>query len=566
MSDAAEIKVDVVVLGAGVAGMSAALFVALRGLSVLVLEKATTVGGTSAFSAGTAWIPGSMHAAAVNPDDTRDNVEQYLRNAVGPRLDEQKLDAFLSNGPRAVLELDIQSEVRFRARPHHPDYLSDVKGSTLCGRALEPLPFDGHKLGPLLPLLRPPLRPSTVAGMIVGADDIRHLLKATRSPASFMHATNLFARYAADLLLHGRGTRLLMGNAMCGRLLYSLRQRGVEIWTEVKATELLVDRAGVIGVLAQRHQKSVRVVAAKGVVLATGGFGHSERLQDMLLPSPVARQTAIPPEVTGDGIEMGLAAGATLTAGYPDGAFWSPVSLDRRRDGTTIVYPHFFLDRGKPGFLAVNRKGERFVNEATSYDAFVRAMYAADGTTPSIPCFLIADERAIRKYGMGLALPGGYRLRKLVRNGYIVRGSSLADLAESIGLETETLARTVTRFNQHARSGHDPDFERGAIPANLVLGDPTHSPNPCLGALEHAPFYALKIHPGINGTGVGLVTDEHARVLREGHEPIPGLYACGNDMTSLMAGTSPGPGITIGPAITFANIAARHIFKGGRRA
>ncbi len=281
-----------------------------------------------------------------------------------------------------------------------------------------------------------------------------------------MHATNLFARYAADLLLHGRGTRLLMGNALCGRLLYSLRQRGVEIWTEVKATELLVDRTMVIGVLAQRHRKSVRVVAAKGVVLATGGFGHSKRLQDMLLPSPVARQTAIPPEVTGDGIEMGLAAGATLTTGYSDGAFWSPVSLDRRRDGTTAVYPHFFLDRGKPGFLAVNRKGERFVNEATSYDAFVRAMYAADGTTPSIPCFLIADERAIRKYGMGLALPGGYRLRKLVRNGYIVRGSSLADLAESIGLETETLARTVTRFNQHARSGHDPDFERGAIPAN----------------------------------------------------------------------------------------------------
>ncbi len=547
---------DVIVLGSGVGGMAAALFAAIRGLSVVVVEKAAVVGGTSALSAGTAWIPGTLHAAAVNPADSREHAERYVRAAVGNRLDPRKLDAFLTNGPAAIAELQAQTEVVFRPRPHHPDYMSDLPGATLCGRALEPVPFDGRKLGRDIGRLRPPLSVLTVFGMMAGADEIKHLLLAGRSVQSTIYAIKLFARYGSDRLRYRRGTRLLMGNALCGRFLYSLNRRGIPIWTGAVARELVVDGNRVAGVVLQRDGRTTRVLARRGIVLATGGFAHSKRLQALLLPEPVARHTAMPDEVSGDGIELGLAQGGTLDNSYADGAFWSPISLHRKANGAVSVYPHFFLDRGKPGVLAVNRAGRRFVNEATSYDGFVRAMYEANARSPSIPCYLIADARAVRDYGFGLVLPGGRRARRLIADGYLKRADSLGDLARLLGVDPDALPKTVARFNAQARAGHDSDFHRGETAANLVLGDPKHKPNPCLGPLESLPYYGLELHPGMNGTSIGLVTDDQGQVLDGNDTPIPGLYACGNDMASIMAGSYPGPGVTIGPAITFAFIVA----------
>jgi len=358
---------DVVVLGAGAAGMTAAVFAALRGLSVVVVEKAATVGGTTALSAGTAWVPGTFHAEAVQPRDTREMAERYLRAVVGNRLNAAKLDVFLTDGPKAIAELHERTEVKFRPRPHHPDYMSDKDGASLRGRALEPLPFDGRRLGSRLALVRRPLAGLTLAGMMLTADDIKSLLGARRSFGAAWRSLRLVARHGVDRLRFGRGTRLLMGNALCARLLLTLDTLGVPIWTGAAVTDLLMDQGRATGVLVTRESGPVRV-AARAVVLATGGFAHSRRLQGILIPEPRATMTAMPAEVSGDGIEAALAHGAVLEDGQGNGAFWAPISLHRTREGNTAVYPHFFLDRGKPGVIAVDQAGHRFVTkEAVKY-------------------------------------------------------------------------------------------------------------------------------------------------------------------------------------------------------
>ncbi len=563
MSAAEENGFDVVVFGAGVAGLSAALFAALRGLSAVVVEKAKTIGGTTALSAGTAWIPGTFHASAVQPVDTPALAARYLRASVGNRLDERKLATFLTNGPQAVAELHERTAVKFRPRPHHPDYFSERDGAALRGRALEPLPFDGRSLGARLRLVRPPLASLTLWGMMLTADDIKSLLNAARSPRAAWQSLRLVARHLADRLRYGRGTRLLMGNALCARLLSSLDELGVPIWTEAALSGLTIEGGRVTGATVRRAGATLRLSARIGVVLATGGFAHSRRLQQIMLPQKLAPLTAMPEEVSGDGMECAIAQGAALGDPAGNGAFWAPISLHRRRNGGSTVYPHFFLDRGKPGVLAVDREGKRFVNEATSYDAFVRAMLAANPV--AAPCFLIADGRAARTYGLGLMLPGFGRRRRLLADGYLRRADSVEALAGLLGIDPVRLRATVDRFNRHAASGGDPDFGRGETAANQVLGDPAQKPNSCLGPLATPPFYAVELHPGLNGTSTGLRTDEHARVLRADGSTIAGLYACGNDMTSLMEGSYAGPGVTIGPAMVFAYTAVADMLQHGSK-
>jgi succinate dehydrogenase/fumarate reductase flavoprotein subunit len=563
VSGAEEKSFDVVVFGAGVAGMSAALFAALRGLSAVVVEKAKVVGGTTALSAGTAWIPGTFHADAVQPVDSAALAARYLRAVVGNRLDEKKLEIFLSNGPQAVAELHERTAVKFRARPHHPDYFSERDGAALRGRALEPLPFDGRILGERLGLVRPPLDSLTLGGMMLTADDIKNLLGAARSPRAAWQSVLVVARHAVDVLRHGRGTRLLMGNALCARLLRSLDGIGVPIWTETALSGLTVQDGRVVGATVRRGGTTVRLSARVGVVLATGGFAHSRRLQQIMLPEKLVPLTAMPEEVSGDGMECAVVQGAALGDADGNGAFWAPISVHRRRDGRSTKYPHFFLDRGKPGILAVDRDGKRFVNEATSYDSFVRAMLAAGPA--AAPCFLIADGKAARAYGLGLMLPGFGRRRRLLADGYLRRADSVEALAGQLGIDPGRLRASVDRFNRQAAEGADADFRRGETAANQVLGDPAQKPNPCLGKLETPPFYAVELHPGLNGTSTGLRTDEHARVLRADGSAIAGLYACGNDMTSLMEGTYPGPGITIGPALVFASIAVADMLAHGSK-
>lgn len=546
---------DLIVLGAGGAGLATALFGAIEGLKTLLIEHAAYVGGTTALSAGSLWIPGTDAGRAVNPEDNLANALAYLRACSGAAGDEAMQRRFLEMGPVAVAALERNTDVHLRAFRHHPDYLYDLEGATSCGRVLEAVPFDGRELGSSIDLIRPPIREFTLmGGMMVDRADIGHLLNAPRSLRSFRHATGLIARHIADRMRGRRSSRLVMGNALVGHLLASLLKRGVQIWRETEVLELTGDRDRVTGVVVKRAGRELALTARSGIVLAGGGFIGNARLRRQFLPDVTSYAPGAP---TGSGglIELALALGAGFGDEGNGHAFWAPVSVRTRADGSRAVFPHFVLDRAKPGTVVVDQNGRRFVNESTSYNLFGKAMIAANGIRPSIPAFLIADQRALTKYGLGMIRPGGWGAGSARRDGYLMTAPTIEGLAQMLGIDAANLARTVARLNSFARSGIDEDFRRGTTVYERNLGDPAIGPNPTLRPIEHAPFHAIKLYPGEIGTSTGLLTDEDARVLAQG-KPIAGLFAVGNDMHSIMGGAYPGPGITLGPAIVLAYVAA----------
>jgi succinate dehydrogenase/fumarate reductase flavoprotein subunit len=550
-------EVDLLVVGAGAGGMTAALVAAVLGLDVLLVEKTAVVGGTTALSAGSVWVPNSHHSAA---GDDADNALRYLQAALGDRLRVSLTEAFLAAGPEMVRFLEQYTAVQLRAYPYHPDYLADLPGATLSGRVLEPLPFDARMLGRELARLRPPLPEFTLlGGLMVDRTDIGHLLGATRSAASMRHAARLLLRYGADRLRHPRGTRLVMGNALAGRLFHSLLQRSVPVWSSTSAIALDLAHGCVSGATLESPDGRVQVRSRLGVVLATGGFSRHPVLRRRLLPEPLCQHSPLVESVTGDGITLGQVAGGRLGTDHANNSFWAPVSVRPRTDGSTAVFPHFVLDRGKPGLIAVDREGRRFVNEATTYQRFAEAMYAAHARAPAIPCHFICDDRFIVSYGLGMVRPRRLNLRRALAEGYVVRADTLAGLARALAIDPAALEETVARYNGFAAGGIDPAFGKGGDAYQRNLGDPAHGgPNPCIGPIETPPFYAIEVWPGDIGASCGLVTNACAQVLRADGTPIEGLYACGNDMDSLMAGIYPAPGITLGPAMTFAYVAARH--------
>jgi succinate dehydrogenase/fumarate reductase flavoprotein subunit len=559
---------DVVVVGAGGAGMSAALVAAIDGARVLLVESTEYVGGTTAYSAGTTWIPGSQHAPGVNREDSVASAEGFLNRAVGARSSVAMRRAFLDAGPKAVAHLETHSDVKYRARPFHPDYLSEIEGSTLRGRALEPLPFDGRKLGRAFSLIRPPLPEFTVlGGMMVDRDDVGHLLNLTKSLASCRHAAKLLTRHARDRLSWPRGTRLVMGNALVGRLLHSLLQREVTVLVNTKVDALHTGPGGIEAVTLSQVNERRRIRVNGGVILASGGFNRHAGRRAALLPGADPAWCAGAPGHTGGAQDLALAAGARFGEGALSNAFWAPVSMRRRADGSIAVFPHFLMDRGKPGMIVVDGSGRRFLNENTSYHLFGIAMQEAHRSQPSIPACLVTDAEGLRKYGLGMVRPGGKGLAPFLADGYLVQAPTLDELAGKLGIDPAGLADSVARINRYAQTGVDPDFQRGTTAYQNANGDAAWSgPNKCLGPLGRAPFYAVRLYPGDIGAATGLVTDTDARVLNRDDHPIDGLYACGNDMQSVMGGVYPGPGITLGPGLAFGYLAARHASARARTA
>lgn len=555
----AEAAYDLVVVGAGGAGMAAALFAALDGKQVLLVERTEFVGGTTAWSAGTTWVPGTHHAARVNPGDTLAEAARYLDNAIGERTPAALRQAFLDHGAEAVRQIEDRSEVKFRPYPKHPDYISDLGGSTLAGRALEPLPFDGRLLGDLFRLVRPPIPEFTVlGGMMVDRTDINHLLALTKSWASFRHALKIIARHGLDRLSHPRGTRLVMGNALVARLLYSLsKQDGVTLALNTSVERFERDGGGVTGAVLQGRGVTRTVSARGGVVLASGGFNRHPGLRAQLLPGADITWCPAAPGHTAEAHALARDAGAVYGQGALSNAFWAPVSLRKRADGSTAVFPHFVMDRAKPGMLTVNRRGERFVNESTSYHLFGMAMQA----TGSVPAFLVCDATALQKYGIGMVRPGASPkdLAPFLADGYLTQGATLDELAGKLGIDAGGLKASVEEINRCAETGVDLRFHRGSTAYQQNIGDATAgTKNPNLGPLTTAPFFAVQLHPGDIGAATGFVTDADARVLDATGQAIAGLYAVGNDMHSIMGGVYTAPGITIGPGLVFGALAARH--------
>jgi succinate dehydrogenase/fumarate reductase flavoprotein subunit len=546
---------DIVVIGAGAAGMSAALFSALRGARTLLVEKTEHVGGTSALSAGSIWIPNTRHASAVGAADSAARVEKYLEQIVGNHADVELRAAFLKAGPAAIDVLENHSEVKLRAYIRHPDYRSEFEGAAIAGRALEPWPFDGRLLGDAFGLVRPPLPEFTLlGGMMVDRTDIGHLLSATKSFASFLHSMKLFARYARDRASHGRGTRLVMGNALIGRLLYSLLRHDVDIVTGASLAKILRETDGPVTAAILASEGASREVGINaGLILAGGGFNrHAERRPAAL--GTDADWSSVASGSRGDAQDKALEIGARISERDFSPAFWAPASIRRRGDGSQAVFPHFVLDRGKPGTVVVDSNGRRFVNEAISYHQFALEMLAAGKS--AIPSFLVADAKAVRKYCIGMVRPGGWGTRAAVADGYLVAADTIEQLAQRLNIDPGNLRSTVDKMNNYARTGRDAEFGRGSTVYQNHNGDTSAGgPNPNLGCIATAPFYGLRLYPSDIGTSAGLVTDDTARVLDAGNQPIVGLYACGNEMQSIMGGTYPGPGITLGPAIVFAYIA-----------
>ncbi|MBA91471.1 MAG: FAD-binding dehydrogenase [Phyllobacteriaceae bacterium] len=550
---------DVAVLGAGAAGMAAAVFAALEGARVLLVERTEFLGGTSAYSAATTWIPNPRHARAIGADDSPEKVRGYLDRAVGNRSSADMRDAFLNAGPLAIDALEDRAGVHFRARPFHPDYLHEIEGSTSFGRALEPVPFDASGLGQDLKLIRPTIPEFTIlGGLLIDRDDIAHLLKMTSSLKSLAYSMRLIGSYYAQKIRYGRGTRLVMGNALIGQLLAAARRLGVVIATEAEVTGFAGPDGAVTGLSVCQGGTERAIAVTGGIILASGGFTrHPERRGEML-PEPLAANSPSAPGHTGALHDMALAKGAVYGTGAASNVYWAPCSVRRRDDGTTAVFPHFVLDRSKPGTFAVGRDGRRFTNESRSYHEFTLAMYAANRDGSHMPVFLVADAATLTKYGLGMVRPGGKGLKPYLDDGYLVQGATLEELAAKLGVDAGGLRATAERMNHFAQTGRDEDFHRGETVYERANGDGSHGPNPTLGPVRTAPFYAVRLEPGDIGAATGLVCDTNARVLDGQGRPIDGLYACGNDMQSIMGGVYPGPGITIGPGVTFGYIAGRH--------
>lgn len=548
-------RYDLIVLGSGAAGLTAALTARLAGLSCLVLEHAETIGGTSARSSGTVWIPANHHLEARGVHNDRTAAETYLASLVGDRGEAAMWRAFLDAAPKMLYDLESRSGLAFRPFMAAPDYRQDHPGAASGGRALEPPPFDGRLLGANFALLEPPLPELMLfGGMMVTRAEAAELLRADRAPRAAWLGLRLIARYLSDRLRHHRGTRLVLGNALVAHLFFRCRDTGVEVLTAARPHDLVIED-GRVGGLRFTHAGIERMAhARRGVVMAGGGFPANRQWREEQLPKPAPDHSVAAPGCDGSTIALALAAGGTLGPSGLDNAFWFPGSVMIRPDGSTALWPHIVLDRPKPGLIAVDRTGRRFVNEAVSYHEFVRAMYA----TGAVPAWLICDRAFIRRHGLGLIRPRSPKLAHYVRNGYLKEADSIAGLAARIGIPADALAATIERWNNFAASGKDPDFGKGESIYDRAGGDPDVRPNPCVGPITVPPFHAVEIAPMPLGTSRGLRADVNARVLDRDGKPIPGLYVCGNDMQSAFGGEYPGAGAQLGQGMTFGWIAANH--------
>ncbi len=561
---------DVVVVGSGAGGLSAAVTAAHHGLSVLVVEKDERCGGATGRSGGWMWAPGNAFARADGVvEDVADGPRTYLGQRLGEQFDARRIDAFLAAAPDMVSFFHLRTALRLVPGTWIHDIHGATPGAGTGHRSVGPAPVRATTLSPAVRRLVPrQLWETSFLGMgIMSGPDLKGFLAASqRDPRGLLHAARRTARHLLDVALHGRGQTLVNGAALVARLLESALGLGVDVRTRTAVTSLLRDADGHIAGVVVAGPQGTRVVGAgRGVVLASGGFPADVVRRATAFPRGTGpgHHTLAPATATGDGLRMGEWAGGHVVGGASPVA-WCPVSLvpypmtSRLRGRRTGVFPHI-LDRGKPGVIGVVSTGRRFVNEADGYHDYVLGMLRAVPEGEEVQSWLVADHRFVRRYPLGMAKPFPVPTAPYVRSGYLVRADSVEELARRCGIDPAGLAATVRDVNEHARRGEDPDFHRGESGFNLASGDARVTPNPSLAPLDRPPYYAVRVLPGSFGTFTGLASDDHARVLDANGRALPGLYAAGTDQASVFGGHYPSGGINIGPAMVFGYLAGRDL-------
>lgn len=551
---------DILVVGSGGGALAAALTAALHGGEVLVVEKTSMYGGTSANSGGNIWIPVSHHAAAAGHPDTPEKALEYLLASIGDVVPRKTLEAFVSEAPRMLKFLEDKSHLRFAARGYC-DYYPELPGGRPEGyRTHEPIPYHARNLGKDFDTLRPLHHSLAIMGRYTFTNgEGTYLL--TQAPGWKRVMMKMVLRYWLDIPGRIKGMRprfLTGGNAVIGRLKRSLNEQGVPVWLNAPLKELIVENGRVRGVLIERDGIPVRIEARAGVIMGAGGFEHNQKMREQYLPQPTSADwSAGQTGNTGDAHLAGMQIGAATA--LMQHAWWIPVI---RVPGIDRPFA-LFAERSSPGQIIVNAQGARFGNEALPYLEAGEAMYhPVKGGGPSVPSYIVFDADFRRKYPLGCFGPSTVfpdeKLPPQWEGTVYFKANTLEELAKKASIDPAGLLETVRKNNAYAITGKDLDFQRGDSAYDRYYADKRVTPNPCIAPIAQAPFYAVITHPGDIGTKGGLVTDEKARVINEKGEVITGLYAIGNTASCVMGTTYPGAGGTIGPCMTFGYIAARH--------
>jgi 3-oxosteroid 1-dehydrogenase len=535
---------DFVIIGSGAGGLCAALAVRALGAESLVIEKQATIGGNSGLSGGTMWIPGNPLMRQDGISDSAEEALAYLNACVGdagPATSEARKLKYLSEGLRMIDFLRGLGISMNRVKDY-ADYYAELPGGNLHGRALQCDIFDLSELGPYAERV---LNPSP---FIAYVEEVPQLTMGLRTWRGFATLVRVIARTA-----WARARRRPLaanGAALIGRLLQAGLRSGIDLWTESPVKDIVVEDDRVAGVRALRQGREVMIRARRGVLIASGGYAHNLEMRKRHGRQPASVEwTLANPGETGEVIQtaMGLGAATDLM----DEAIWMPMSISPSGP-MYIVY-----ERGQPYAIMVDGEGRRYIDEGSPYMTVGQAMYERHQHTPSIPSWLILDSRHRRRYPFGMQ-PPGHTPKEWFRSGFMKRSDSIKELAGLCGVDPHTLEETVRRFNHFAETGVDEDFHRGETVFSRQFGDPRHGPNPVLGAIDRPPFYAVAVYPGDLGTFGGILTDEHARVIRDDGSVIDGLYATGNATAPVMGRSYPCTGASIASTMIWGFVAAQH--------